>query len=140
MKAAVDGLLKDSVGKGDVPGVVAVATDAKGTTYEGGFGKRVLGQAAEMTPDTVAWMASQPTGQSLPTRRGSWSLGAPSCSRSGLTKPPLSPACWPGAGWPHKSLNSTSRACHGPLWPIGNPCGRTLWLSKKSLGLSTRNH
>jgi len=58
MKAAVDGLLKGSVSKGDVPGVVAVATDAKGTTYEGGFGKRVLGQPAEMTPDTVAWMAS----------------------------------------------------------------------------------
>ncbi len=58
MKAAVDGLLKDSVSKGDVPGVVAVATDAKGATYEGGFGKRVLGQAAEMTPDTVVWMAS----------------------------------------------------------------------------------
>jgi CubicO group peptidase (beta-lactamase class C family) len=58
MKAAVDGLLKDSVSKGNVPGVVAVATDAKGTTYEGGFGKRVLGQPAEMTPDTVVWMAS----------------------------------------------------------------------------------
>ena len=40
----------------------------------------------------------QPTGQSLPTRRGSWRLAAPSCSRSGLTRPPLSPACWPGAG------------------------------------------
>jgi hypothetical protein len=38
--------------------VVAVATDAKGTTYEGGFGKRVLGQPAEMTPDTVVWIAS----------------------------------------------------------------------------------
>jgi len=58
MKVAVDGLLGDSVGKGDVPGVVAVATDAKGTTYEGGFGKRVLGEPAEMTPDTVVWMAS----------------------------------------------------------------------------------
>jgi CubicO group peptidase (beta-lactamase class C family) len=58
MKVAADGLLKDSVSKGDVPGVVAVATDARGTTYEGGFGKRVLGQPAEMTPDTVAWMAS----------------------------------------------------------------------------------
>jgi len=58
MKAAVDRLLEDSVSKGEVPGVVAVATDAKGTTYEGGFGKRVLGQAAEMTPDTVVWIAS----------------------------------------------------------------------------------
>ena len=58
MKAAVDKLLKEAVANGDVPGVVAVATDAKGTTYEGGFGKRVLGQPAEMTPDTVVWIAS----------------------------------------------------------------------------------
>src|SRR5262249_5500005 len=41
-----------------VPGVVAAATDAKGTTYEAGFGKRVLGEAADMTPDTVVWIAS----------------------------------------------------------------------------------
>ena len=58
MKAAADKLLKDAVSKGDVPGVVAAATDAKGTTYEGAFGKRVLGQAADMTPDTVVWIAS----------------------------------------------------------------------------------
>ena len=35
MKAAADKLLKDAVGKGDVPGVVATATDATGTIYEG---------------------------------------------------------------------------------------------------------
>src|SRR5690348_18318103 len=58
MKAAADKLLKDAVDRGDVPGVVAVATDAKGTTYEGGFGSRVLGEPAEMTPDTVVWIAS----------------------------------------------------------------------------------
>src|SRR6185295_18528226 len=58
MKAAADKLLKDAVSRGDVPGVVATATDAKGTTYEGGFGKRVLGEAADMTPDTVVWIAS----------------------------------------------------------------------------------
>jgi methyl acetate hydrolase len=58
MKAKIDSLLKDAVSKGDVPGVVATATDAKGTTYEGGFGKRVLGQPTEMTPDTVVWIAS----------------------------------------------------------------------------------
>jgi methyl acetate hydrolase len=58
MKAAADKLLKDAVSKGDVPGVTAAATDAKGTTYEAGFGKRVLGGAADMTPDTVAWIAS----------------------------------------------------------------------------------
>jgi methyl acetate hydrolase len=58
MKAKIDSLLKEAVGKGEVPGVVATATDARGTTYEGGFGKRVQGQPAEMTPDTVVWIAS----------------------------------------------------------------------------------
>lgn len=58
MKAAADKLLKDAVSKGDVPGVVATATDDKGTTYEGAFGKRTLGEAADMTPDTVVWIAS----------------------------------------------------------------------------------
>lgn len=58
MKAQADKILKDAVAKGDVPGVVAVATDRKGQTYEGGFGKRILGEAADMTPDTVAWIAS----------------------------------------------------------------------------------
>ncbi len=38
MKAQADKVLKDAVARGDVPGVVAMATDAKGTTYEGGFG------------------------------------------------------------------------------------------------------
>src|SRR5712671_3437628 len=58
MKAEADKVLKDAVSKGDVPGVTAAATDAKGATYEAGFGKRVLGEAADMTPDTVAWIAS----------------------------------------------------------------------------------
>jgi methyl acetate hydrolase len=57
-KGEVDKLLKQAVDKGDVPGVIATATDRSGTIYEGGFGKRVLGQPADMTPDTVAWMAS----------------------------------------------------------------------------------
>ncbi len=60
--AAADKVLKDAVSKGDVPGVVAAATDAKGTTYEAGFGKRVLGQPADMTPDTVVWIASMTKG------------------------------------------------------------------------------
>src|SRR5580765_2596011 len=58
MKAQADKVLKEAVSKGDVPGVTAAATDAKGTTYEAGFGKRVLGEPADMTPDTVAWIAS----------------------------------------------------------------------------------
>jgi CubicO group peptidase (beta-lactamase class C family) len=58
MKAQADKVLKDAVSKGDVPGVTAAATNARGTTYEAGFGKRVLGEPADMTPDTVAWIAS----------------------------------------------------------------------------------
>ena len=58
MKAQADKVLKEAVSRGDVPGVAAAATDAKGTTYEGGFGKRVLGEPADMTPDTVVWIAS----------------------------------------------------------------------------------
>jgi methyl acetate hydrolase len=58
MKAQADRILKEAVSKGDVPGVTAAATDAKGTTYEAGFGKRVLGEPADMTPDTVVWIAS----------------------------------------------------------------------------------
>ena len=82
MKAAADKLLKDAVSKGDVPGVVATATDAKGTTYEGGFGKRMLGEAAEMTPDTVVWIASMTkavTGAAAMqlVERGKLSLDAP---------------------------------------------------------------
>src|SRR5262245_60758848 len=58
MKASADRLLRDAVARGDVPGLVALATGAGGTTYEGAFGKRVLGQPADMTADTVMWIAS----------------------------------------------------------------------------------
>jgi CubicO group peptidase (beta-lactamase class C family) len=82
MKEAIDRLLKDAVSKGDVPGVTAAATDAKGTTYEGGFGKRMLGEAADMTPDTVGWIASMTkaiTGAAAMqlVERGKLSLDAP---------------------------------------------------------------
>ncbi len=58
MKARIDTILSDAVQRGDVPGVAAVVTDANGTSYEGGFGKAILGQDADMTPDTVVWLAS----------------------------------------------------------------------------------
>jgi CubicO group peptidase (beta-lactamase class C family) len=58
MQTAIDGLLKAAVEKGDVPGVVALATDRSGAFYEGGFGERVLGSGVSMTPDTVVWIAS----------------------------------------------------------------------------------
>lgn len=58
MKTRIDTILSDAVQRGDVPGVAAVVTDANGTSYEGGFGKAILGQDADMTPDTVVWLAS----------------------------------------------------------------------------------
>jgi len=58
LKESIDALLKDSVASGDVPGVVAAATNRDETIYEGGFGERVLGSGQTMTPDTVLWIAS----------------------------------------------------------------------------------
>ena len=58
LKTKADVLLRQAGESGDVPGVVAVATDRNGTIYEGGFGLRALGEPAEMTPDTVVWIAS----------------------------------------------------------------------------------
>lgn len=58
LKTQADALLRTAAESGDVPGVVATATDRNGTIYEGGFGLRTLGESAEMTPDTVVWIAS----------------------------------------------------------------------------------
>lgn len=58
LQAKVDALLRSAVANGDVPGVVALATDGDETVYEGGFGERVLGGGAAMSPDTVVWIAS----------------------------------------------------------------------------------
>lgn len=53
-----DRLLQDAASRGDVPGVVAAATTANDTIYEGGFGERVLRSGVAMTPETVVWIAS----------------------------------------------------------------------------------
>jgi CubicO group peptidase (beta-lactamase class C family) len=59
LKEKVDALLGAAVAKGDVPGVVAMATDRDGRLlYEGAFGERTLGSGVSMTPDTVGWIAS----------------------------------------------------------------------------------
>lgn len=58
LKEKVDSLLGKATDSGDVPGVVAMATSRDGTLYEGAFGRRVLGQDAPMTADTVVWIAS----------------------------------------------------------------------------------
>jgi CubicO group peptidase (beta-lactamase class C family) len=53
-----DAVLRRAVEQGDAPGVVAMATTANDTLYEGAFGSRVAGQDIPMTADTVAWIAS----------------------------------------------------------------------------------
>jgi len=58
LKQSADALLRRATDAQDVPGVVAMATNRDGTIYEGAFGKRVLGQDAPMTTDTVVWIAS----------------------------------------------------------------------------------
>src|SRR5256714_15526095 len=58
LKTNADALLRMATESGDVPGVVAVATDRNGTIYGGGFGSRVLGEPAERTPDTIVWISS----------------------------------------------------------------------------------
>ena len=58
LKARADDVLKRAADAGDIPGVVAVATDRQGDIYEGGFGRRVVGEQSPMTADTVFWIAS----------------------------------------------------------------------------------
>ena len=54
----LDSLLSGAITDGRVPGVVALATNAERTFYEGAFGQRTQGESSEMTPDTVVWIAS----------------------------------------------------------------------------------
>jgi methyl acetate hydrolase len=56
--SSVDQLLEQGVQRGRVPGVVALAADDQGVIYEGAFGKRAVGGDADMTLDTVVWIAS----------------------------------------------------------------------------------
>ncbi|MGH6895969.1 MAG: serine hydrolase domain-containing protein [Geminicoccaceae bacterium] len=52
--SSIDAILrKVTSGSPRVPGVVAIATDRTGNIYEGAAGKRVLGQDADMTTDSV---------------------------------------------------------------------------------------
>jgi CubicO group peptidase (beta-lactamase class C family) len=54
----IDQALQTVVERGDVPGVVAMATTPAGPVYHGAFGRRALPDGAAMTPDTVFWIAS----------------------------------------------------------------------------------
>jgi methyl acetate hydrolase len=54
LTAALDAVLQTvTTASPRVPGVSAVVTNREGNLYEGAAGKRVLGEEAEMTPDTV---------------------------------------------------------------------------------------
>ena len=58
MSATIDRILGEAVARGDVPGVIAMATDGRDTLYEGAFGVRELGGDRPMQLDTVCWMHS----------------------------------------------------------------------------------
>jgi methyl acetate hydrolase len=52
----IDTLLQQATAR--VPGLVALATNATGTLYEGAFGRRDLSSDMPMTTDSVFWLAS----------------------------------------------------------------------------------
>ncbi len=54
----IDRVLRDAAGRGDVPGVVAMAATREGPVYQGAFGTRTLPDGAPITADTVFWIAS----------------------------------------------------------------------------------
>ena len=56
--STIDRILGDAVARGDVPGVIAAATDGRDTLYEGAFGERELGGGRPMRLDTVCWIHS----------------------------------------------------------------------------------
>ena len=58
MSDGIDAVLRDAVGRGVAPGVVAMATDGERTLYEGAFGVMALGGDAEMMLDSQFWIAS----------------------------------------------------------------------------------
>lgn len=57
MSGTIDALLADAVERGDVPGIVAMATDGQRTLYQGAAGVRQLG-GDPMTLDSIFWIAS----------------------------------------------------------------------------------
>ena len=56
--AQIDRVLREAADRGDVPGVVATAVTREGSVYHRAFGRRQLPGGAEMTPDTIFWIAS----------------------------------------------------------------------------------
>jgi methyl acetate hydrolase len=56
--SGVDQLLERAVEAGDAAGIVALAANDNGVIYQGAFGKRASGGDADMTLDSVVWIAS----------------------------------------------------------------------------------
>ena len=56
--AAIDKVLADAVARGDVPGVVAMATDRRGIVYQGAFGVADARSGRPMTINTLFRIAS----------------------------------------------------------------------------------
>ena len=54
LTASLDEVLKAATDRGDVPGIVAMATNRDGLLYVGAFGRRALPDGAVMTADTVS--------------------------------------------------------------------------------------
>jgi methyl acetate hydrolase len=54
----IDEILRSAVDANDVPGVVAMAATDREVVYGGAYGKRDLSKAADVTLDTVFWIAS----------------------------------------------------------------------------------
>ena len=58
VRTTIDDVLEQAVASGGIPGVVAMAADDGGVTYEGAYGTREAGADVPMTLDTVFWIAS----------------------------------------------------------------------------------
>jgi CubicO group peptidase (beta-lactamase class C family) len=58
MTAKIDQILASAVASGDLPGVVALAADARGVIYEGAAGRRAADSEGPITQDTVLRIAS----------------------------------------------------------------------------------
>jgi CubicO group peptidase (beta-lactamase class C family) len=56
--APIDQAIGQAVDAKLIPGTVAIGATDKGIVYEGAFGKRTIGEAQDMTTDTVFWIAS----------------------------------------------------------------------------------
>jgi methyl acetate hydrolase len=57
-QAQIDQVLRQKSDAKEIPGVVAMAANAREVIYQGAFGKRDLSKDAAMTVDSVFWIAS----------------------------------------------------------------------------------